>query len=299
MLEATIVSAEKPSPLVFISYRRHDSAGAARWLYSAFQKTFGPETVFMDVEAIRVSDDWAHQIDTALGRATALCVVIGPHWLRIADEHGRRRLDREDDWVRNEIRQALERKIPIVPVLLSKTPLPEKPALPEPIQRMVDRQAFDLRDDRWDQDITTLVSEVESLGFRRRSPKPVRYPRPRVTLAELSPEATAEALRQLPGWELVTSEIPGREPLRRTELRRGYEFKSFEAAIEFMGEAAQHISSVEHHPRWENVWRTVTVWLTTWDIGSQPSVLDVDLARHLDQLFERYVARTTTDRAKP
>ena len=274
-------------PLTFISYRRQDSAGAARWLYSVLQRTFGPDTVFMDVEAIRASDDWAERIQTALGRATVLMVVIGPHWLRVTDEYGRRRLDREDDWVRTEIRHALDRSIPIVPVLLSKTPLPERAALPEPIARLVGRQAFDLRDDRWEQDISALISTVETLGFRRRSARPIRYPTPRVTLAELSPDELNDALREMPGWELVTSEVPGHEPVMRTELKRVYEFRSFEDAIGFMASAVAHISSIQHHPRWENVWRTVTVWLTTWDIGHRPSKLDVDLARHLDGLFGR------------
>jgi len=253
----------------------------------------------MDVEAIRVADDWAHQLKTALERATLLMVVIGPHWVRITDEYGRRRLDREDDWVRNEIRHALDRKIPVLPVLLTKTALPERAALPEPIGRLVERQAFDLRDDRWEQDIQALMSTVESLGFRRRSAKPIRYPQPRVALAELSPEEMGNALRQLPGWELVVSEIPGQEPLKRSELRRVYEFKSFEDAIGFMGTAATQISSIQHHPRWENVWRTLTVWLTTWDIGHRPSILDIQLARQLDETFGHYSSTRVSDRKAP
>jgi pterin-4a-carbinolamine dehydratase len=249
----------------------------------------------MDVEAIRVSDDWAQRIQTALNRATVLIVVIGPHWLRIADEYGRRRLDKEDDWVRNEIRHALDRKIPVLPVLLTKTPFPEKTALPEPIGRLSERQAFDLRDDRWENDIAELVSRVEALGFRRRSDKPIRYPKPRVHLAELSPGEMEQALRQLPEWEVVTSELPGREPQTRAELKRVYEFRSFEDSVAFMASAAKHISDVQHHPRWENLWRTITVWLTTWDIGQRPSILDVQLAHHLDEMFVDYLKSTSAE----
>ena len=277
-------------PLVFISYRRQDSSGAARWLYSSLQRTFGPESVFMDVEGIRASDDWAQKIDKALQRATLVIPVIGSHWLRIADEFGRRRIDRDDDWVRNEIRHALAERIPVLPVLLSKTPLPEKAALPEPLQGLVARQAFDLRDDRWEDDLTALLTSVERLGFRRRSEKPIRYPKPRVTLAELNPDDLDQMLRALPEWQLVTSVIPGQEPLKRTELRRAYEFRSFEEAIRFMAETAQHVSAIEHHPRWENVWRTVTVWLSTWDIGHRPSTLDIELARYLDRVFGDFKA---------
>ena len=272
-------------PFVFISYRRQDSAAAARWMYSSLQRTFGMDSVFMDTESIRISDDWSDQIDQALKRATLLMAVIGPQWLRITDEFGRRRIDREDDWVRNEIAHALGGRIRLVPVLLSRTPLPERDALPAPLQRIVQRQAFDLRDDRWEQDLTALIASLESLGFKRRSEKPIRYPKPLVTIAELSRDEIDDALKELATWHVAVSEIPGKEPLKRTELTRTYEFRSFENALRFMSDAVAHIERVEHHPRWENLWRTVTVWLSTWDIGHLPSRLDIDLARYLDAQY--------------
>jgi len=272
-------------PFVFISYRRQDSAAAARWMYSSLQRTFGMDSVFMDTESIRISDDWSDQIDQALKRATLLMAVIGPQWLRITDEFGRRRIDREDDWVRNEIAHALGGRIRLVPVLLSRTPLPERDALPAPLQRIVQRQAFDLRDDRWEQDLTALIASLESLGFKRRSEKPIRYPKPLVTIAELSRDEIDDALKELATWHVAVSEIPGKEPLKRTELTRTYEFRSFENALRFMSDAVPHIERVEHHPRWENLWRTVTVWLSTWDIGHLPSRLDIDLARYLDAQY--------------
>jgi hypothetical protein len=32
----------------------------------------------------------------------------------------------------------------------------------------------------------------------------------------------------------------------------------------------------------------VVVYLTTWDIGHKPSMLDVDLATYLDELYQNY-----------
>ncbi len=69
---------------------------------------------------------------------------------------------------------------------------------------------------------------------------------------------------------------------------RTYEFARFEDAIDFMAEATKHISVVQHHPRWENTWRTLRVWLSTWDIGHKPSQFDLDLAEYLDNLFGKY-----------
>lgn len=281
-------STEGQEALVFISYRRQDSSAAARWLFQTIQRTFGPSRVFMDTEGIRIGSSWPDAINNALNAATVLIAIIGPSWLRIADEFGQRRIDKEDDWVRNEISFALETKEHVIPLLLSGTALPDQRALPDCMQNLTRHQAFELRDDRWEPDLNLLVSKLEGVGLKKISGQAVRYPTPRITLKELSRKEIEEALASVPGWEIVISEIPGREPLKRTELRKAFEFASFEDAIRFMNEAAQHVSQVQHHPRWENIWRTVTVCLSTWDIGHKPSKLDVELAHFLDDLYGNY-----------
>jgi len=105
---------------------------------------------------------------------------------------------------------------------------------------------------------------------------------------ELAGDELERALEQLDGWALVASEVPGEKPQHRTELNRAYEFASFEEAMDFMAAAARHISSVNHHPRWGNRWRTVTVWLCTWAMGNKPSPRDIELAHFLDQLYRGY-----------
>ncbi len=244
----------------------------------------------MDTESIRTADDWPQQIDRALRSATVVIAVIGPSWLRISDEYGRRRIDKEDDWVRNEIRYGLENSITVLPILLAKTSLPERSALPECLGKLTERQAFELRDDRWEHDLNLLLSRLEELGFRKKTDRPLRYPKPRITLKELSRDEIMEVLKRLPDWELINSGIPGKEPLTQTEFKRAYEFASFEDAMNFMHVASKHISEVQHHPRWENTWRTVMVWLSTWDIGHKPSRLDIDLAQFLEDLRRGYPA---------
>jgi pterin-4a-carbinolamine dehydratase len=128
------------------------------------------------------------------------------------------------------------------------------------------------------------------MGLERVAPPAVRYPTPRVTLKELSPEELNAALERLPGWRLVASDIPGKELRKRSELFRVFEFASFEDAIAFMGAAVAEIVRLDHHPRWENIWRSVSVWLTTWDIGHKPSVLDTELAAFLNELRKNYAA---------
>jgi len=62
--------------------------------------------------------------------------------------------------------------------------------------------------------------------------------------------------------------------------------------MEFMARAAKQTKGfrvrggdiVPHHPRWENQWRTVTVYLSTWDLNYRISELDVQLAARLDRV---------------
>ena len=43
-----------------------------------------------------------------------------------------------------------------------------------------------------------------------------------------------------------------------------------------------------HHPRWENIWKTVRVYLTTGDIGHRISDRDVQLAKYLDRAYRDF-----------
>ena len=285
------VPAKSGKPLVFISYRRADSSAASRWLYDAIQRTFGPDNVFMDTEAIRVAAEWPKAINRGLQQATHLMAVIGPQWLRVTDDYGRRRIDRDDDWVRNEISYALQKRKHILPVILSPNGMPRAEALPAEIQKLGYIQPFELRSDRWETDLSLLVRELERQGFERIATTAVRYPTPRVSITEIPQREFASILRSLPGWIEVASPLPGQEPLQQIELCKSFEFESFPEAIEFMRVVSESVVKVQHHPRWENIWRTVTIWLSTWDIGHKPSRLDVDLAREIERIYKARSSR--------
>lgn len=278
-----------PPPLAFISYRRADSSASARWLAQTLARSFGARSVFIDTDAIRMADDWATRIADALAAATLLIPVIGPGWLRIDDAAGRRRLDRPGDWVHDEIRHCIDANKRILPLLLSKTAPHARDDLPPAIADLARFQAFELRDDRWEADLSLLLARMVELGFRRVLPEPIRYPCPQqVAVHELSESQVAQALVDLPGWTVVTSDFSPINLRQRTEFHRAYEFASFADAMAFMAAAVPIIGQMKHHPRWLNLWRTVSVWLSTWDIGDRPSQLDVELAHHLDTLRGAY-----------
>ncbi|HSI46943.1 MAG TPA: 4a-hydroxytetrahydrobiopterin dehydratase [Ideonella sp.] len=96
------------------------------------------------------------------------------------------------------------------------------------------------------------------------------------------------ALAQLPGWEVVHTPATSAESPATRELFRSYRFAAFEDAMAFMAAAVPFISAQDHHPRWENSWRSVSVWLCTHDAGHQPTQLDITLAEHLDSLRQGF-----------
>ncbi|HPY42404.1 MAG TPA: 4a-hydroxytetrahydrobiopterin dehydratase [Thiolinea sp.] len=105
----------------------------------------------------------------------------------------------------------------------------------------------------------------------------------------LTQEELEAALRQLSDWQVVVSSTLAKDAKQQSyELHRVFKFASFEAAMGFMAQATRLITQLDHHPRWENTWRTVSVWLTTWDAGHQPSMLDLQLARQLDALWKDF-----------
>jgi pterin-4a-carbinolamine dehydratase len=208
-------------------------------------------------------------------------------WLKAADRYGRRRLDSDTDWVRKEIHFALSNSLKIIPVLVAGlTDLPPPDSLPEVLIGMLNFQAVCLRDDKWDQDFNelarTLVTEHKFVDIEKR----VLVPEPEVEDPPLTEQELGDALLTLPGWEPVESLVPGDYPRSRQEIRKTFRFRSFKSAIEFMYSAIQPINEIPHHPRWENQWKTVTVYLTTWDIGNKVTSLDIKLAQVLDNLYD-------------
>jgi pterin-4a-carbinolamine dehydratase len=274
--------------IAFISYRRDDYPIAARFLEAELEQAFGIESVFMDTERLRAGDNWPQQLDKGLQEASALLVVIGPSWLKLADDYGRRRLDKEGDWVRREIETSLQRKIMVIPVLVGRASIPPKDGLPSSIATFTDQQALPLRETHWTEDLSPLIERLESIGFKRTGFQYVFPKPPDQVPRSLSETEIKENLTRIPEWKIVTSPLPGQHPKVRTELMRIFTFSNFPKAIQFMSQALEHVEVLKHHPRWENLWKTVTVWLTTWDIGHVPSKVDFELAEYLDKLYLIY-----------
>jgi hypothetical protein len=158
--------------VVFISYRREDSAGFAGRLHESLARRLGEDEVFRDVDALEPGQDFVDAIHARLRHCSACVALIGREWLDARDESGRRRLEQEHDYVRLEIAAALARPDAlVVPALVEGVSMPVADALPESIRALSRRQAVSLRDETWDADVDRLVAAL------RKTPLPARASR--------------------------------------------------------------------------------------------------------------------------
>ena len=132
---------------IFISYRRSDSAHVAGRIYDRLVSEFGKENVFKDVDSIPLGVDFRDVLDKNLSSCTVFLTIIGVQWLNTKTSDGKRRIDDSDDFVRIEIESALQRKIPVIPVLVQGATIPANIELPIAIRSLAFRNAIPVRDD--------------------------------------------------------------------------------------------------------------------------------------------------------
>lgn len=128
---------------LFVSYRRDDTVGLAGRIYDRLAAHFGRDAIFMDVDAIPFGVDFRKYLNDAVGRCDVLLAIIGKDWLSISRE-GKRRLDDPSDFVRIEIESALQRGIPVIPLLIEPATMPRDNELPEPLQDLAYRNAAEV-----------------------------------------------------------------------------------------------------------------------------------------------------------
>ena len=121
---------------------------------------FGSAAVFMDVDGIEPGRDFRLAISKNVGACGVLLALIGPTWLECEGASGVRRLDSAADYVRLEIASALQREIPVVPVLVRGARMPKADALPEEIRELAYRHSVELTHARWKSDAQVLMDAL-------------------------------------------------------------------------------------------------------------------------------------------
>lgn len=145
-------------PDIFISYRHGTTdSWAAISIANLIEEHF---PVFLDANrhSLDLGDAFPPAIDEALQECRVVLAIIGPDW---RSEENLRRLRRENDWVRRELRTALGRQnVRVVPLLIEPATLPDPASLPEDVAPIGARQARQLSPARIETDCDDLVRRL-------------------------------------------------------------------------------------------------------------------------------------------
>jgi hypothetical protein len=217
---------------IFISYRRDDAGGHAGRLCDRLTARFGDDRVFMDIQDIAPGQNFARSIDQTIAACDCVLAVIGPRWLdSIAARDG------ADDYVRRELVAALTSGVTLVPILVGGARMPTPAQLPPELAELSRRNALELRDEHFDDDIARLTSFLVAATGPSPAEPPTApaYPR-RAMLAGLAIVLAAVAAAafwatrsapppappRLEGAWVAEMQKQGQPPYRfRLEFRRG------------------------------------------------------------------------------
>ena len=147
---------------IFVSYRRSDSADIAGRIYDRLTGKFGRGPIFKDVDSIPLGLDFKEFLDRKVSECNVLLAIIGDRWLEASDSTGKKRLDDPTDFVRIEIASALERGIPVIPLIVRGAYMPPEESLPNGLKKLAYRNGIHIRPDPdFHRDMDRLIAALE------------------------------------------------------------------------------------------------------------------------------------------
>src|SRR5262249_535992 len=176
-------------------------------LFDALAGRFGNGQVFMDIDTVPLGVDFTRVIEEAVGSCDVLIAVVGPRWLSASDASGRKRLDSTDDFVRLEIKAALERDVRVIAGLVQDARMPTSEQLPSDLMALARRNGISLRADSWHHGVERLIRAIEDVGRdqgtqRRTAMEPHEN--------QIAAEYSSALPEPNPGWRTVST--PHRPP---------------------------------------------------------------------------------------
>jgi hypothetical protein len=148
---------------ITISYRRDDSMDITGRIFDRLTSRYGRETVFRDIDNIPPGLDFREHIRASIDDSDVLMVVVGPRWMG-GDRNGQPRIRNETDYVRAEVEAALNRHIPVIPLLIGGADMPEPSQLPENIREFAYRNAVQIDSGRdFDHHMNGLIRATDKI----------------------------------------------------------------------------------------------------------------------------------------
>ena len=248
-------------PSIFLSYRRADTKWIIGRICDRLEARFGKAAVFFDIETIRAGTDFRKELEASLRKCDVVLAIIGPNWRGTSDKD-QSRLSDKDDYVRLEIEEALEKNIPVIPVLIDGVPMPEVAELPSSMRGLAVRQAVKLDSGLdFNVHIRRLIKAIEQLTDRksRRS----RYVLGASILAGFAALVAGASLYALRVFDRPNDEAEAQAIMEcNSELtlecaQRGGVFAANQALGALRScKSAELITSDNPRLRWKDIWTT-------------------------------------------
>ena len=221
--------AQRPA-VIFLSYRRGDTQWAARGIYDRLVDRYGRKNVFRDLDAIPPGARFRDYVERKISESDILILLIGKAWASYADETGRRRLEHPRDPVRLELEIALRLGLPIIPVRVEGAPMPTEGDLVPSIVDLLEFNAAEVTDSRWEYDVDRLLWAINETVEGRLRPSAPNSVGDRDTEAQARRDAEAQARREAEGKARQEAEKARQEAEERA--RRDAEEKARREADE-------------------------------------------------------------------
>lgn len=146
-------------PNIVISYRREDSKWIADRIFDRLEAHYGKGNVFMDIDSIPFGLDFREHLRETLEHCDVMLALVGPNWVG-RDSTGDHIL-KETDWVRIEVEAALNKKIPLIPLLIDGSQMPKPEELPEALKDIVFRQSAAIDRDNFRAQMERVIASID------------------------------------------------------------------------------------------------------------------------------------------
>lgn len=147
---------------IFINYRNGEHTPLVNDLYERLAHHFGEDQVFLDRYTIRPGGRYPNELRDGVAHADVLISIIHREWRTQRDGTGLCLLDRERDWVREELEIALpDNTKTVIALLVDDTERLTADDLPASIAELALRQSLRIRATSLADDVRTLIDELE------------------------------------------------------------------------------------------------------------------------------------------
>jgi 4a-hydroxytetrahydrobiopterin dehydratase len=277
----------------FLSYRRQDTAPIALLLKNEIEKRLQFVRVAVDVNEMNPGDNFPHRLKTLIDEAHATIALIGKNWM---PRRGAPAVDRiGDDWVAHELEYSFSAPLAhleedrfgrdgrmVLPVFADCEQNFHQFELPASLAFLPNLHSEYINYANWPSMIGPLLDRIAVKLNLQKRPEKEEYPKPDQAKARTQPVpdkelATILAYEDYEGWYIDNF---GDADVRY--LVKTFQFRNFNQAADFMELVSNHCRVLDHHPEWKNVFKHVTVSLTTWDARRKITIYDLNLALYMN-----------------